>query len=395
MELAVVKEGEVNVLVPAASLRDPYVASVFYNPRMEVSRDIAVCCLRAYRKLSGRRLRIAEPLTATGVRGIRYAKEVEGVVEVLLGDVNPEAVELARRNAELNGVQDVVKVEKLDANLLLSLNAKPGSRLDAVDLDPFGTPMPFVDSALRALADGGLLMLTSTDAPALCGVYPKVAERHYGGRSLRTEYCHELAVRLIIGALCREAAKHELAIKPLMAYSLEHHFRVCLLIEVGASKASESVSRLGYVSHCYACGYRGLSEGLATYLKPRCPRCENKLAHGGPLWCGPLQNREFIEEVLREVELSSFRLKKKSLNLLRLLLEEASAPPLYYTLDELSHRLKLREPSLMDILQELRLRGFHATRTHFHPKGFKTDAEIEVVEEVFSRLSQVGSKGEG
>jgi len=384
--LTVVREGLVSVLVPSTSLKDPYSARVFYNPRMEICRDIAVCCLKAYRRMSGRSLRVAEPLTATGVRGIRYAKEVDGVVEVVIGDVSPEAVALARRNVELNGLQGVVRVEEMEANALLSLYARPGMRFDAVDIDPFGTPAPFMDSAIRALNDGGLLMVTATDAPALCGLYPKVAERHYGGRPMRTEYCHEVAVRLIIGALCREAGKHDAAIRPVMAYSYEHHFRVYALLEVGATRSSEMLDQLGYAYHCHGCGARGVVRGVSTPLEPRCPRCGHSLTYGGPMWCGPLEDPAFTEAVLREVEGASYRLRRAEASLVRVLREEAEAPPLFYTLSELSRRLKVREPPMDRVLEELRSMGYRASRTHFHPKGFKTDADLEVVESIVRGL---------
>lgn len=34
---------------------------------------------------------------------------------------------------------------------------------DAVDLDPYGTPAQFLDAAVQAVAEGGLLMVTATD----------------------------------------------------------------------------------------------------------------------------------------------------------------------------------------------------------------------------------------
>ena len=40
---------------------------------------------------------------------------------------------------------------------------------DAVDLDPYGTPAHLLDSAVQAVADGGLLMVTATDMAVLCG----------------------------------------------------------------------------------------------------------------------------------------------------------------------------------------------------------------------------------
>ncbi len=395
IELRRIVEGEASFLVPSTSTVSPPSSPVFYNPRMEVSRDIAIGCLRAYHKMVGRDLKVIEPLTATGVRGIRYAKEVEGVSEVIIGDVNPLAAELAERNVELNGLTGVVRVEKAEANQLLSTMAKPGSRYDVVDLDPFGSPAPYVEAALRALNSGGLLMLTATDAPPLCGVYPRVAERRYGGRSLRTEYCHELAVRLIMGFICREAGKLDLAIKPLLSYSLEHHFRVCVLIEVGASKSTFSFRYLGYVEHCPRCGHRFLKHGIATALEERCPLCGSRLLIGGPLWCGPIQDRMFVDQVLREVEASGFRHKRRESSLLSTIVEESQAPPLYYTVDSLSHRLRSREPPMTSIMEELRSSGFQVYRTHFHPKGLKTDAMINDLLSTIARLVKIGADDEG
>lgn len=40
---------------------------------------------------------------------------------------------------------------------------------DVVDLDPYGTPAMLLDTAVQAVADGGLLMVTATDMANLCG----------------------------------------------------------------------------------------------------------------------------------------------------------------------------------------------------------------------------------
>jgi len=40
---------------------------------------------------------------------------------------------------------------------------------DAIDLDPYGTPAHLLDSALQAVAEGGLLAVTATDMAVLCG----------------------------------------------------------------------------------------------------------------------------------------------------------------------------------------------------------------------------------
>lgn len=38
-----------------------------------------------------------------------------------------------------------------------------------VDLDPYGSPSVFLDSAVQSVADGGILMCTATDLAVLCG----------------------------------------------------------------------------------------------------------------------------------------------------------------------------------------------------------------------------------
>lgn len=47
-------------------------------------------------------------------------------------------------------------------------------RFDVVDLDPYGTASLFLDGAVQAVADGGLLCVTCTDLAVLAGgAYPE------------------------------------------------------------------------------------------------------------------------------------------------------------------------------------------------------------------------------
>jgi len=165
-----IKEGKVKVLVPKLkafvtepSEYAPSKAPVFYNPVMEFNRDLSVLALLAYQNMANRKIRICEPLASSGIRGLRYAAEIRGVAKVLINDINTQAVKLAKHNVELNNVQDRVRVSHKDANCLLSCHGKPRQRFDVVDLDPFGTPVPYIDSAIRALHNKGLFALTATD----------------------------------------------------------------------------------------------------------------------------------------------------------------------------------------------------------------------------------------
>ncbi|RJS87606.1 tRNA (guanine(10)-N(2))-dimethyltransferase, partial [Candidatus Bathyarchaeota archaeon] len=92
---------------------------------MKMNRDSAILAVSALHRRVGRALTLCEPMCGTGVRGIRLALEAEGVSEVVMGDLNPHAVELSETNIRLNRVSNRVRVRLLEANLLLSLHDRP------------------------------------------------------------------------------------------------------------------------------------------------------------------------------------------------------------------------------------------------------------------------------
>ncbi len=210
----IIREGKVQVLVPKLEAYGvipsdyaPSRAPVFYNPVMEFNRDITVLAFQAYQRMVNHEISICDPLTSQGIRGLRFAAEIDGVKKVLISDINERAYKLAKHNVALNGLEDKIAVKHKDANAVLSCNASPKKRFDIVDVDPFGTPAPYLDSAFRAIKNNGLLASTATDLAPLCGVHAKACVRKYGGRPLRTEYCHELAVRLLAGCTATVSRK--------------------------------------------------------------------------------------------------------------------------------------------------------------------------------------------
>jgi tRNA (guanine26-N2/guanine27-N2)-dimethyltransferase len=372
----------------------PSKAPVFYNPTMELNRDLAVLALQAYQKKVDRKLVVCEPLAGCGVRGIRFAKEVEGIRKVLVNDINPAAAEMARHNAELNGLSKRVLVSDIDANLLLSRYAAPRKRFDFIDVDPFGAPVPYLDSALRALRDGGLIALTATDMAPLCGVHPKVALRKYGGRSIRTEYCHEIAVRLLAGCLASTAARHNIGIKVLFSYSIDHYIRVYARSEYGAKKANGSIENMGCISHCFNCFHREIHPSLIPAFTGFCSNCDSTSAAAGPLWLGKLSERDYCS--LMGLEITNRRLgeKKRAEKLLSLIKEESEGPVTYYVVDKMCDKFGLLVPPLKDVMERVGEEGFKALPTHFSNTGFKTDAPASVVTAIVKEVSQASVRPE-
>jgi tRNA (guanine26-N2/guanine27-N2)-dimethyltransferase len=388
-----IKEGEVKVVVPklAAYVKKPWdyapsKAPVFYNPTMELNRDLAVLALQAHQKLLGKEVSVCEPLTGCGLRGVRFAVEVEGVRRVFLNDIKPESARLAGFNAELNGVADCVEVANEDANLFLSRHAAPRKRFDYVDVDPFGPPVPYLDSAIRALRNGGLLALTATDMAPLCGVHPRACLRKYGGQPLRTEYCHELAVRLLIGCLTMMAAKHAIGVEALFSHSVDHYVRAYSVVRYGARVADKSVRQMGYILHCFSCFHRETVSGITSPLKRVCPGCGAKLSAAGPLWLGRIADKNFCSLMEREAKQRGLRQEKRILKMLSLVQNEAEAPITYYRVDKICDKLNLPVPALKKVIDRIRKAGFQAVPTHFNSRGIRTDAAASVVMEVVTKL---------
>jgi len=388
-----VTEGKTSVVVPKleAYVNEPWEyspskAPVFYNPVMKLNRDIAVLALQAYQSMVGREISVCEPLAGCGIRGVRFAMEVEGVLKIVMNDINSKAVQLAQFNIEHNNMVERISVMNEDANLLLSQYAAPRKRFDFIDVDPFGSPVPYLDAAIRALRNGGLLALTATDMAPLCGVHPRACVRKYGGKPLRTEYCHELAVRLLVGCLAMMAAKHDVAIKVLFSHSTDHYIRAYVLTRYGARRADKSVRAMGHILHCFACFQREAIEGIFSLLKLKCPECGSKLNVAGPLWLGKLFDEDFCS--LMEKEAYKRRLKEKRLlKLLSLTRNEIDAPITYYVVDKICDKFNLPIPPLIKVIDRLKSSGFQAVPTHFNSRGVRTDAPASVVTHVVSSLS--------
>ncbi|MGA3112599.1 MAG: tRNA (guanine(10)-N(2))-dimethyltransferase, partial [Candidatus Bathyarchaeia archaeon] len=375
----IIREGKVHVLVPkleaygvTPSDYAPSKAPVFYNPVMEFNRDLTVLAFQAYQRMVGREISICEPLTSQGIRGIRFAAEIEGVKRVLISDINERAFKVAKHNVQLNGLEKMITVRHKDANCVLSCNASPKKRFDIVDVDPFGTPAPFLSSALRALRNHGLLASTATDLAPLCGVHSKACIRKYGGKPLRTEYCHELAVRLLAGCTATLAAKHDIGINVVFSHSSEHYIRLYVQIFYGAQKADESVKTLGYILHCFNCLHRETSH--QAFSKLTCPECGSKMDYAGPLWLGNIFDQQFIESMIKENQTVAFRNNARISKLLLLTKQEATAPITYFLLDRLSGKLGLPSPSIQAFSNALRNKSYEAVQTHFNSRGIRTNA---------------------
>jgi len=381
-----IAEGSVQIVVPCLKIfadgtseHIPSKAPVYYNPQMALNRNITILVLRAYQSLVKKELFICEPLTGSGVRGIRFAAEVNGVKSVVMNDLNPLAAKLARYNVKKNALYHKIIVENMDANFLLSNFTFPTKRFDVIDIDPFGSPSIFIDTALRALRNKGLLALTATDTAPLCGVKPQACIRKYFSKPLRTEYCHELAIRILLSYLNFTAAKYDLHVQVLFSYYAHHYVRVYTQINHSAETANKTLKEIGYIFHCFNCLHREWVFGFVNVKEPKCFVCGGKMRVSGPLWLGELANKNFILSMLADEKGNEFQ---RELKIIRDVLLECDAPPTYYALNRLSKKLNIPSPRKVNVIKKLVDKGYQAFPTHFDPQGIKSNSPISVMEQV-------------
>jgi tRNA (guanine26-N2/guanine27-N2)-dimethyltransferase len=353
---------------------------VFYNPEAKLSRDIGVAFLDSIFKKMNRKLRICEPLSATGVRGIRYVLETEAVEKILLNDKLKVAYENILENIKINGLENIAEAENKDANLLLEEHAYKGKRFDFIDVDPFGSPIYYIQPALRSLAHKGYLAIAATDTAALYGVARRACLRRYFAHPLKNEFSKEIGVRILIAACIRIASANELALEPVFAHATKHYLRVYFRMYVSVSKVDPILAKIGYVEYCQNCLWR---KNIFDFkeINKICENCGEKTQIAGPLWLGEIYDKEIVEN-MKNKEISF-----EARELIEFIEQEIEKPPFFYTLDSLASKLKTNEPKIGDVIVKLKEMGFLVGRTHFYSKGIKTNAQISDLIKIFKELS--------
>lgn len=149
-----------------------------------------------------------------------------------------------------------------------------------VDIDPYGTACPFLDSAVQCLFNGGLLCVTCTDMAVLCGSAIGTAYGKYGGVAIKmaaqheqvcskrlnlhkscywydlsktTIFCLSQGLRLLLHAIQQAASRHDKIIEPLLSLSIDFYARVFVRVRSSAAGVKRIASRLALFYSCTGC----------------------------------------------------------------------------------------------------------------------------------------------
>ena len=368
MELVKSTEGHTELLVPKMSLSPvPPSVPVFYNPAASINRSVSVAIVQATEGTT-----FCDALAGVGARGVRIATEVGRELEVMMIDLNPDSINLGRRNARLNGVSKRCASFHGEANSFLHSRYGRNEKMDYVDVDPFGTPVPFMQSALSATGDGGLVSFTATDTAVLCGVHQRVAERRYGGTPLNNHFHHETGIRLLANAIRREAGKLDLGIRPVAAHSTRHYIRVFVRVEVGPTKAEAARDYEGYVQWCRQCG----STTKVRSPSPSCGECGRRLKTAGPLWVGKLTEDDTVGRALAA---SRALLLPDAEKILSSQLGVDGFPPWSFSVEGICSAQRRATVPDAAVASALAGQGFKTLKQPFEKTGLKTDAEYREV----------------
>ncbi|OJA10564.1 hypothetical protein AZE42_03148 [Rhizopogon vesiculosus] len=342
---------------------------------------------------------LLEALSATGLRSIRYAKEiplVRFVFEfcekayisspsrfVIANDLSASATAAMKRNVELNGLgpssdpaesasststvsehqphdHGKVRINEGDACALMYNHRTEKTRVDVVDLDPYGTAAPFIDGA---------------------------------------------ALRLVLHTLSTSASRYGRYIEPQLSLSIDFYVRLFVRIHSAPIEVKKVASKTAMYYICQGCQSfyeqplgrmiekvheRSGNVNLLfkTQAGPpvgqKCTECGSAQHIAGPMWSGPLHNNNFLSKVLEHLESNQgkYGTAVRMRGMLTVAKEELHVP-FYFTPSRIAGLFHSICPPLDDVASALLNAGHRVSRSHALAGSLKTDATRQDVHDVF------------
>ncbi len=322
---------------------------VFYNSIMKFNRDISILLLNSIDK---NRLNIADPLAGSGVRSIRFLLELKKnkIETISINDYSKNAIKSIKNSFRLNKIKinKNIIIRNEDANLFL-LNS---TGFDYIDIDPFGTPNPYLDSAVKRISRDGIIAVTATDTSALAGTYPKACLRKYWAIPLRNELMHEIGLRILIRKIQLVGVQYNKALIPIFSYFKDHYMRVFLKCEKSKEETDEVLKQHGMFENA------------------------------GPMWLGNLWDRKLVRDMYKSINKKSLKKEtiynKSLINFLKIIKEESKINTIgFYELHKIGEIYKVEIPKKYELIKRLRRKGYKASETHFSGVGIRSDVGLK------------------
>jgi tRNA (guanine26-N2/guanine27-N2)-dimethyltransferase len=287
----------------------------FLNPAMAPARTRSVMLLadaleQDWLVKPGHDLRALDALCATGVRVRRWRNELPAEVQprlrIAANDLDIFALDWLKRShgafppkvtvghALEDDRYERIPEGAMENGIFVMQNDARIALMEAayqwVDLDPFGSPVNFLDSAIQGLARIGFLEVTATDTAALTGSSASSQQRRYGAKGIVDTYAHDDGVRVLLGLVATTAARHDRFIEPVLALFDGHHVRVSVKVRRSKERASDVMNMMGWRIRDRNGGY--------TFVQHPTP--EEVERGSGPMWVGPLWSKDIAGRMTEE-----------------------------------------------------------------------------------------------
>jgi len=235
---------------------------------------------------------------------------------------------------------------------------KSRRKYDFIDIDPFGTPVPFLEDSIRRLRKGGILGVTATDTSALVGTYPNAGMRKYGAKVNRTKFMFEVGIRILIKKVVEEGIKQKVPLEPIFSHSSNHYMRVYFK---QTDKTLPTIrKKVRPLFYCQNCTNFKISE-VFTNSKKRCA-CGGYFEQLGPLWIGKLWDTKLVESLSGNKTIELIKEESK-LNVFG-----------YFDYHAIAKRIEKKKdlPKISRLIESIQKKGYKASRTHFSSTGIRS-----------------------
>ena len=336
------------------------VGQAFYNPQSRYVRDLGVLAAAVYRQDRGS-LRVLDALAGCGVRSLRYSQE-SNADYLWINEGNPQLGSILQQNLACAIAPKNFQITHQDAHRVFFSCYQQRDYYDLVDVDCFGSAVPYLNNMLWATKIGGLMYLTSTDGRTLTGHPPEKTVQTYNAIARSHPAIQEQALRLLIGTTQQQAASRGLGVEPIFSLFTGQTYRIMLRL---VTKPRLTADNYGFLAYCRICGnYQTYS--WRKLNKVGCTCNHPAITVSGAMWLGKLHDSQQLRRFKLLAQTWDWQ---KIIKLLNLMQGEIDFPPYFYSLREIGNRGKLDLPKRSHLIKALQDKGYQAAMTHIDSQG--------------------------
>ncbi|WKY12751.1 hypothetical protein Q1695_003950 [Nippostrongylus brasiliensis] len=205
-----------------------------------------------------------------------------------------------------------------------------------------------------------------------------------------------MALRILLRSIDAQANRYTRYIEPLLSISVDFYVRVFVRLHTGARKCKDSGTKVANVLACSGCHslevsplLRKIEDGKSLKYSTsivrqtlmgadnKCVHCGHPVHQAGPIYVGPMHNRQFVEGILNRLketpEEERLGTHNRLLGVLTNVSEELDVP-LYYEHDQLFNVVKCSVPKSVSVKSAILNAGYKVSGSHCNPRALKTDA---------------------